>query len=63
MTEDVKKLVRVQDGRMIGGVCAGIGRYFGVDSTLIRLAWVALALLLGTGVLAYVICWIVIPEE
>jgi len=63
MTEDVKKLVRVRDGRMVGGVCAGIGRFFGVDATLIRLGWVALMLIFGVGVLAYVICWIVIPEE
>jgi phage shock protein PspC (stress-responsive transcriptional regulator) len=60
---DVKKLERPQDGRMLAGVCAGIGRYFGVDATLVRLACVAAALIFGSGVLAYVICWIVIPEE
>jgi phage shock protein PspC (stress-responsive transcriptional regulator) len=61
--EPEKKLTRPLDGRMLGGVCAGIGRYFGVDATLIRLAWVLLVCLGGTGVLAYVVCWIVIPEE
>ena len=63
MTEDPKKLVRVHDGRMIGGVCAGVGRFFGIDATLIRLAWVVSVLIFGVGILAYVICWIVIPEE
>ena len=60
---DVKKLVRPKDGIMVAGVCAGIGRYFGVDATLIRLASVGLVAVFGAGVLAYVICWIVIPEE
>jgi len=60
---DVKKLVRTTDGAMCAGVCAGIGRYLGIDATLIRLAWVASAILLGFGVVAYAICWVVIPEE
>jgi len=48
---------------MIAGVCSGVGRHFGLDVTLIRVVWVLLVLLYGTGVLAYVICWIVIPKE
>lgn len=48
---------------MVAGVCAGIARRFGVDATLVRLAWVFSVLCLGTGVLVYIICWIVIPEE
>ncbi len=58
-----KKLLRPQDGTMVGGVCAAFARYFGIDVTLIRLGWVFLVLFFGTGILAYVICWIVIPEE
>ncbi len=49
--------------RMIAGVCSAFARSFGLDVTLIRLAWVLSVLLAGTGLLAYVICWIVIPEE
>jgi phage shock protein PspC (stress-responsive transcriptional regulator) len=60
---DVKKLVRPTDGTMLAGVCAGIGRYLGLDATIVRLAWVATGLIFGVGALAYVICWIVIPEE
>lgn len=58
-----QQLIRPRDGRMVAGVCAGIARRFGVDATLVRLAWVFSVLCLGTGVLVYIICWIVIPEE
>lgn len=55
-------LRRSGDG-MIAGVCSGIARHFGLDVTLIRVVWVLLVLLYGTGFLAYAICWIVIPKE
>ena len=58
-----KKLYKVRQGRMLAGVCGGIGQYFGVDPTLIRLAWVLVSALGGAGVLAYIIAAIVIPEE
>ena len=58
-----KKLVRPKEGAMIGGVCAGIARYFELDATLIRVLWVLMVCLAGTGLLAYLVCWIVIPPE
>ena len=58
-----KKLLRPKDGGMIGGVCAGIARYFEVDATLVRVAWVILAFIGGAGVLAYLVSWGLIPEE
>ena len=58
-----KKLLRPRDGRMIAGVCAACARYFGVDVTLVRVLWVLAVLGLGTGVLAYLICWLLIPQE
>ena len=61
--EPEKKLLRPRDGRMIAGVCAGIARYFGIDATLVRLLWAIAVALLGTGILAYLICWLVIPQE
>jgi phage shock protein PspC (stress-responsive transcriptional regulator) len=61
--EPEKKLVRPKDGAMIAGVCAGMARYFGLDPTLVRVIWVLLVCLAGTGVLAYLICWLVIPQE
>ncbi len=56
-------LARPSAGRMVGGVAAAFARRFGVDVTWIRLGWVLLAVLFGTGFLAYLICWLVIPEE
>jgi len=58
-----KRLLRSKKNRMIAGVCAGIGDYFGVDPTVIRLVWVLLTFFSGgVGVLAYVIAWVIIPE-
>lgn len=58
-----KKLYRSTRNRMVGGVCGGIADYFALDPTLIRLAWVAFTCLGGSGLLAYIICLIVIPSE
>lgn len=58
-----KRLYRSTTNRMISGVCAGIADYFGVDPTIIRLAWVLFCALGGSGVLAYIICSIIIPEN
>lgn len=48
--------------RMLAGVCGGIAEYFSVDPTLIRLAWIVFCALGGSGVLAYIIAALVIPE-
>ncbi len=58
-----KRLYRSVYDRKIGGVCGGIAEFFGIDSTIVRLVLVLLVLLFGTGVLAYIIAWIIIPEE
>ena len=59
-----KKLYRTPDDKMIGGVCGGIARYFGLDSTLVRAAYVVLSLCTAfSGALAYIILLIIIPEE
>lgn len=65
MVKKYKKLYRASEkDSMIAGVCAGIADYFEVDPTLIRLAWVFLTLIgFGAGILAYIICWIVIPRK
>jgi phage shock protein PspC (stress-responsive transcriptional regulator) len=60
----MKQLVRPQKGRMIAGVCAGIGNHVDIDPTVIRLIWVVLTLFsLGTGIIVYLAAWILIPEE
>jgi phage shock protein C len=56
-----KKLYRSQTDKMIAGVCGGIAEYFGIDSTLVRLGWVLFTFAGGSGILAYIIAWIIIP--
>ena len=58
-----KRMVRVEEGRMIAGVCAGLGRYLGVDATVVRLIFVLLALFAAGGVLLYLILWLIMPME
>lgn len=58
-----KKLVRPMGSKWIAGVCEGFARYVGIDVTLVRLVWLCTVILAGTGVLAYAICWFVIPQE
>ncbi|MBN2048420.1 MAG: PspC domain-containing protein [Anaerolineaceae bacterium] len=57
------KLYRSTDNSMIAGVCAGLGEYFDIDPTIVRLIFVALFFAGFSSLLAYVICWIVIPEK
>jgi len=59
----MKKLYRIRRNNIIAGVCMGIARYFDVDVTLIRLLWVLAVLFGGAGIPAYIIAWIIIPEE
>jgi phage shock protein C len=56
-------LLRPRYGRKVAGVCAAFARAYGWDLNLVRLVLVLLVFFGGGGVLAYVICWIVIPEE
>jgi phage shock protein C len=57
------KLYRSRSNRMIAGVCGGIGEYLDIDPTLVRLILIVLVFLGLSGVLAYIIAWIVIPED
>jgi phage shock protein PspC (stress-responsive transcriptional regulator) len=59
---ELKRLYKSRDNRIICGVCGGIGEYFNVDPTIIRLLLVLIALT-GSGVLAYLVAAIIIPEE
>lgn len=57
----MRKLVKSQD-RKICGVCGGIAEYFGIDPTIVRLVWALVALFAGTGMLAYIIAALLMPE-
>lgn len=57
-----KRLYKSRD-KKVSGVCAGIAEYFGIDPTLIRLLWaIGTLFTVGTGILAYVICALIIPD-
>ncbi len=57
-----RKLYRSSTNRMIAGVCGGLGEYFNIDPTIIRLVW-ALIGLTGAGIAAYIIAMIIIPSD
>ena len=57
-----KKLYRSKTDQKIAGVCAGLAEYLNIDPTIIRVIWVLVALC-GAGVLAYIVCALVIPEK
>jgi phage shock protein C len=58
-----RKLYRSKEDRKIAGVCGGLGEYFDIDPTIIRLIWLAMLFAVGSGVLAYIIAWIIVPEK
>ena len=58
-----KRLYRVEQGKMLCGVCGGIAEYFDLDPSLVRLGWIVFCALGGSGVLAYIIAAIVIPSK
>ena len=58
-----QRLYRSSADRMIAGVCGGLGKYFSVDPTLVRLVFLLLLILGGSGFLLYLILWIVVPDE
>ena len=58
-----KTLYRTEKDKMIGGVCGGLGRYFDLDPTLVRLIFAAIFFGYGTGLLIYVFLWIIMPSE
>lgn len=60
---EAKRLYRSRKDKVIAGVCGGIGEYFNIDPVWIRLIFVLLVLLQGTGILVYIIAWVLVPEN
>ncbi len=58
-----KRLYKIEEGKKLCGVCGGIAEYFNVDPTLIRLLWIFLILCAGTGILAYFVAAIIMPNK
>jgi len=57
------KLYRSEKDRMLGGVCGGLGEYFSIDSTIVRLIFALIVIYGGSGLILYIILWIVVPSE
>lgn len=58
-----RKLYRSRSDRMLGGVCGGLAAYLNMDVTVVRLIAVATILLPGPSIIAYLLAWIIVPEE
>lgn len=58
-----KRLYRSRNDRMLGGVCGGVASYFNIDPTLVRILAVATLFMGGAGAAAYVVAWVIVPEE
>lgn len=59
---DMKRLYRSRKNRMIAGICGGLGEYFNVDPTILRLVWVIFGCT-GAGIVAYILAAIIIPSD
>lgn len=63
MEKSTKKLYRAQQERIVAGVAGGLGEYFNIDPVLVRIIFVALALVHGLGILLYVLFWLIVPNQ
>lgn len=58
-----KKLYRNKKNSMLGGVASGLADYFDIDVSLVRIIFIAATILGGGGVIAYLLCWFIVPEK
>ncbi|MBQ7063212.1 MAG: PspC domain-containing protein [Bacteroidales bacterium] len=63
MSNDPKRLMRSSTDKKIAGVCGGVAQYFNIDSTLVRIIFLALLFVFGGGGILYLICLICMPED
>ena len=61
--QNPKKLYKSKTDKKICGVCGGLAEYIGIDSTWVRIGWACLILFLGTGILLYFLCALVMPDK
>jgi phage shock protein C len=59
----IKRLYRSGKDKILGGVCGGMAEYFNIDPTIVRILWILFSLAYGSGILAYIIAWIIIPRN
>ena len=63
MENPIKKLYLSEKDRKIAGVCGGLGEFLGVDPTIVRVAFLVSLFIWGTGLLIYLIMWLVVPRN
>ena len=61
--EKPKRLVKSRRDKILFGVCGGIAEYLNMDPTVVRILWAALSLLLGCGVMLYIVCALIMPYD
>ena len=61
--DPTRKLYRSTTNRQLAGVCGGLAQYFNIDATLVRVLFVLLAVLGGSGLVLYVAMWIIVPKQ
>ena len=61
--EPARKLYRSRTDRKLGGVCGGLAEYFNLDPTLLRVLFIVLAVLGGSGIIIYLAMWILVPNQ
>ncbi len=59
----MKKLYKIEQGKMIDGVCGGLAEYLDVDPSVVRILWALVVFAAGTGILAYIIAAIILPRK
>ena len=60
--EEPRKLYRSRNQRMVAGVCGGLAEYFNVDATMIRVLFLVLTVVGGSGLVIYLVMWIIVPD-
>lgn len=58
-----KRLYKIEEGKMVDGVCGGIAEFFNIDPTIVRLIWALLCMFGGGGIIAYIVCAIIMPRK
>lgn len=58
-----KKIYRIEEGKMVAGVCGGVAEYFDMDVTIVRIIWAVVAVCWGIGIAAYIICALLLPKK
>ncbi|MEG0799122.1 MAG: PspC domain-containing protein [Bacilli bacterium] len=58
-----KKLTRDNNNKILAGICGGIANYFNIDPTIVRIGWILFCALGGSGIIAYLLCLLIIPKS